>query len=39
MKARFEESLMKITVIKKSGDVKTMNVCPWVVDVPPVAKS
>lgn len=31
---------MRITVIKKSsGTVKTMNVCPWLVDVPPVAKS
>jgi hypothetical protein len=31
---------MKITVIKKSnGKVKTMAVCPWVLDDPPVAKS
>jgi len=31
---------MKITVIKKSaGKVKTMAVCPWVLDEPPVAKS
>jgi len=30
---------MKITVIKKSGAVKTMNVCPWMLDVPPVSKS
>jgi len=31
---------MKITVVKKSnGKVKTMNVCPWLVDEPPVAKS
>ena len=28
---------MKITVIKKSnGKVKTMNVCPWILDEPPV---
>jgi len=27
---------MKITVIKKSnGKVKTMNVCPWLLDEPP----
>jgi len=31
---------MKITVVKKSnGKVKTMAVCPWVLDEPPVAKS
>ena len=31
---------MKITVIKKSnGKIKTMNVCPWLVDEPPVAKA
>jgi hypothetical protein len=31
---------MKITVIKKSnGKVKTMAVCPWILDEPPVAKS
>jgi hypothetical protein len=31
---------MKITVIKKSsGKVKTMSVCPWILDEPPVAKS
>lgn len=31
---------MKISVIKKSGGkVKTMAVCPWVLDEPPVAKS
>ena len=31
---------MKITVIKKSsGKVKTMSVCPWLLDEPPVAKS
>jgi hypothetical protein len=31
---------MKITVIKKSsGKVKTMSVCPWMLDEPPVAKS
>jgi hypothetical protein len=31
---------MKITVIKKSnGKVKTMNVCPWLVDEPPTAKN
>ena len=30
---------MKITVIKKSnGKVKTMNVCPWLVDEPPAAQ-
>lgn len=27
---------MKITVVKKSSDkVKTMSVCPWIVDEPP----
>lgn len=31
---------MKITVIKQSaGKVKTVAVCPWVLDEPPVAKS
>jgi hypothetical protein len=31
---------MKITVIKKSnGKVKTMAICPWILDEPPVAKS
>jgi hypothetical protein len=31
---------VKITVIKKSsGKVKTMSVCPWLLDEPPVAKS
>jgi len=31
---------MKITVIKKSsGKVKTMNVCPWILDEPPVNKN
>ena len=31
---------MKITVIKKSsGKVKTMSICPWILDEPPVAKS
>jgi hypothetical protein len=31
---------MKITVVKKSsGKVKTMAVCPWIMDAPPVAKS
>jgi hypothetical protein len=30
---------MKITVVKKSnGKVKTMAVCPWLLDEPPVAK-
>jgi hypothetical protein len=30
---------MKITVIKKSnGKVKTMSVCPWVVDEPPMSQ-
>jgi len=29
---------MKITVIKKGGGkVKTMNVCPWILDEPPTA--
>ena len=28
---------MKITVIKKTnGKVKTMSVCPWLLDEPPV---
>jgi len=31
---------MKITVVKKSnGKVKTVSVCPWLLDEPPVAKS
>jgi hypothetical protein len=31
---------MKITVIKKSnGKVNTMAACPWILDVPPVAKN
>jgi hypothetical protein len=31
---------MKITVVKKSsGKVKTMSVCPWILDEPPVAKA
>jgi hypothetical protein len=31
---------MKITVVKKSnGKVKTMSVCPWMLDEPPAAKS
>ena len=31
---------MKITIIKKSsGKVKTMSVCPWVLDEPPAAQS
>ena len=31
---------MKITVVKKSsGKVKTMSVCPWLLDEPPAAKS
>jgi hypothetical protein len=31
---------MKITVIKKSsGKVKTMSVCPWLLDEPPTSKS
>jgi len=30
---------MKITVIKKSnGKVKTMSICPWLVDEPPAAQ-
>jgi hypothetical protein len=29
---------MKITVIKKSnGKVKTMSICPWILDEPPAA--
>jgi hypothetical protein len=29
---------MKITILKKSnGKVKTMSVCPWFIDEPPVA--
>ena len=28
---------MRITIVKKSDSkVKTMNVCPWVMDAPPV---
>jgi len=31
---------MKITVIKKTnGKVKTMALCPWILDEPPAAKS
>jgi hypothetical protein len=31
---------MKITVIKKtSGKVKTMSVCPWLIDEPPAQKN
>jgi hypothetical protein len=31
---------MKITVVKKSnGKVKTMSVCPWLLEEPPLAKS
>jgi hypothetical protein len=31
---------VKITVVKKSsGKVKTMAVCPWILDEPPVSKS
>jgi hypothetical protein len=31
---------MKITVIKKNGGkVKTMSVCPWILDEPPLAKA
>ena len=30
---------MKITVVKKSnGKVKTMAICPWILDEPPAAK-
>jgi hypothetical protein len=30
---------MKITIIKKSsGKVKTMSICPWILDEPPAAK-
>jgi hypothetical protein len=29
---------MKITIIKKSGGkVKTMSICPWILDEPPAA--
>jgi hypothetical protein len=29
---------MKITVVKKSnGKVKTMSICPWILDEPPAA--
>ena len=32
--------VMKITVIKKSDSkVKTMSICPWVMDQPPVESS
>jgi hypothetical protein len=31
---------MKITVIKKTnGKVKTMAMCPWILDEPPAAKN
>ena len=31
---------MKITVVKKStGKVKTLSVCPWIMDEPPMTKS
>ena len=31
---------MKITVVKKtSGKVKTMSVCPWLIDEPPASKN
>jgi hypothetical protein len=31
---------MKITVIQKTnGKVKTMAMCPWILDEPPAAKS
>jgi len=31
---------MKVTVINKSnGKIKTITACPWLVDVPPVAKN
>ena len=30
---------MKITIIKKTnGKVKTMAMCPWILDEPPAAK-
>ena len=30
---------MKVTVIKKSnGKVKTMAICPWILDEPPAAQ-
>jgi hypothetical protein len=30
---------MKVTVIKKgNGKVKTMSVCPWILDEPPAAQ-
>jgi hypothetical protein len=28
---------MKIHVVKKGSKVKTMTVCPWIVEVPPEA--
>jgi len=35
-----QESLMKITVIKKTnGKVKTVAMCPWILDEPSVSKS
>jgi hypothetical protein len=31
---------MKITVVRKTnGKLKTMAVCPWLLDEPPVAKA
>jgi hypothetical protein len=31
---------MKITIVKKSnGKVKTMSVCPWLLDEPPASKA
>ena len=31
---------MKITVVKKTnGKIKTISVCPWLLDEPPVAKA
>jgi hypothetical protein len=30
---------MRITIVKKSnGKVKTMSVCPWIIDEPPAAQ-
>jgi len=31
---------MKITIIKKTnGKIKTVSVCPWMLDEPPTAKN
>jgi hypothetical protein len=37
---RLQETPMKITVIKKTnGKVKTMGLCPWILDEPSIAKN